>query len=80
MTLTATRRTVRTPKKWRVTMSPEIEKNFGHFTPEERIRQATYLREVAKQLEISAKVAIRDRAPRQRRTLRKLTTAQIARN
>jgi hypothetical protein len=83
MVLTATkttRRTVRTPKKWRVTMSPAVEKNFGHFTAEERLKQATYLREIARQLEISAKVAMQDRKPRRRHPLKPLCRAKLARN
>lgn len=83
MTLTATKtttRTVRVPKKWRVTMSPAVEASFGHFSPEERLKKATYLREIAKQLEISAKVAMQDRKPRRRHPLKPLCKAKLARN
>ena len=46
---------------YRVMMSPAVEENFGHFLPHERLKQASYLREIARQLEVSAKVAITDK-------------------
>lgn len=74
------RTTDRQPRKWRVTMSPAVEENFGHFSPEERLKQATYLREIARQLEMSAKVAISDRGRRPRHPLRPLAKRRLVLN
>ena len=46
----------------RVTMSPAVEKNFGHFDAKERLKQADYLRVIARQLEVSAKIMKADEA------------------
>lgn len=66
--------------QFRVTMSPLIEKHYGHLRPAERIKEAAYLRDVARQLELSGLVAIADRARRPRHPLRPLCRAKLARN
>lgn len=65
---------------FRVKMSAQFEESFGHFTPEERIRHADYLEQLVRQLRMSAKVAIGDRAPRVRNPLRPLCRAKLVRN
>ena len=61
-------------------MSPSVEENFGTLNPEERLQQATYLREIARQLEVSAKVAITDRGRRPRHPVKPLPKRHLVLN
>ncbi len=65
---------------WRVKMSPAIEENFSQFSPEERLKHAAYLRDIARQLEVSARVAISDRKPCRRPAMRPLPKRRLALN